>query len=222
MWDGPEPEVQEHPYLEWPGCGCQQRFHVSLSLSLKDTSVYLFMAVLGLCCCPGAPPQPRRGGFSLPGFLCCGAGAAGRAGFRGCRSRAPGRRLGTVAHGQLLHSTWDLPGPGIEPMSVVLAGGFFIYTQGKPLSLFLSVVKIKILGGSTLWWSLFTSNSFSQGKKMSPPNTHAIFPRGRQRFRISILPRLRTNGESSLPEKKIEWAGKEWSGPKNIAFFFFL
>ena len=37
----------------------------------------------------------------------------------------------------------DLPGPGIERMSVALAGGFFITgPPRKPLSLFLSVVKI--------------------------------------------------------------------------------
>ena len=31
------------------------------------------------------------------------------------------------AWAQLLHSTWGLPGSGIEPMSPALAGGFFNY-----------------------------------------------------------------------------------------------
>ena len=35
----------------------------------------------------------------------------------------------------LLHGMWDLPGPGIEPMSPALAGGFFTSESlGKPYS----------------------------------------------------------------------------------------
>ena len=37
----------------------------------------------------------------------------------------------------LLHSMWDLPRPGIEPVSPVLAGGFFTTElPGKPPSIF--------------------------------------------------------------------------------------
>ena len=36
---------------------------------------------------------------------------------------------------QLLRSMWELPGPGIEPVSPVLAGGFFITEPpGKPIT----------------------------------------------------------------------------------------
>ena len=39
-----------------------------------------------------------------------------------------------VAYGfKMLHSTWDLPGSGIEAVSPALAGGFFTTEpQGKP------------------------------------------------------------------------------------------
>ena len=43
-----------------------------------------------------------------------------------------------VAHGlSLLHSTWNLPRPGIKPVSLVLVGGFLtIRPPGKSLSIF--------------------------------------------------------------------------------------
>ena len=42
-----------------------------------------------------------------------------------CGSRALERRLSSCgAQAELLHSLWDLPGPGLEPMSPELAGGF--------------------------------------------------------------------------------------------------
>ena len=46
-------------------------------------------------------------------------------GFRCCGSRAPERRLSSCgAQAQLFCSMWDLPGPGLEPMSPALAGRF--------------------------------------------------------------------------------------------------
>ena len=43
-----------------------------------------------------------------------------------CRSRAPEHRLSSCGTWvQLPHGTWDLPGPGIEPVSPALAGRFF-------------------------------------------------------------------------------------------------
>ena len=50
------------------------------------------------------------------------------------------RKLGTREHrlnsgtwATMLHGTWDLPRPGIEPMSPALAGGFFTTElPGKP------------------------------------------------------------------------------------------
>ena len=66
------------------------------------------------------------------GFPCCGAQALGvRAsvvvahGLSSCGSRALECRLSSCGSwAQLLHGMWDLPGPGLEPMSPALAGGF--------------------------------------------------------------------------------------------------
>ena len=71
--------------------------------------------MLGLCCCKGFSLVAASGGYSpgggawdshCCGFFCCGAQALGRLAFGSC-------------------GTWDLPGPGIEPVSPELTGGFF-------------------------------------------------------------------------------------------------
>ena len=72
---------------------------------------------LACCCVPGS---------HFSSFSCCGAQALGRVGFSSCGSPALEHRLcscGTRAY--LLHAMWDLPGPGIEPISPALSGGFF-------------------------------------------------------------------------------------------------
>ena len=75
------------------------------------------------------------------GFSCCEARAlGGRAsvvvahGLSSCGSQALERRLsGCGARAQLLRGIWDLPGPGLEPMSPTLAGGFLTTAPpGKP------------------------------------------------------------------------------------------
>ena len=66
------------------------------------------------------------------GFSCCGAQALGAwasvlaaHGLGSCGSRALECRLSSCgARAQLLCSMWDLPGPGLEPLSPALAGGF--------------------------------------------------------------------------------------------------
>ena len=46
-------------------------------------------------------------------------------GLSSCGSWALERRLSSCgARAQLLRGTWDLPGPGLEPVSPALAGGF--------------------------------------------------------------------------------------------------
>ena len=52
-------------------------------------------------------------GFSLRWLLLLQSTGSRHAGCSSCGTRA-----------QLLHGMWDLPGPGIEPMSPALAGGF--------------------------------------------------------------------------------------------------
>ena len=66
-------------------------------------------------------------GFSsaVCGLSSCGAWALGHMGFSSCGSRALECRLsscGTWA--LLLHGMWDLPRPGIKPVSPALAGRF--------------------------------------------------------------------------------------------------
>ena len=68
------------------------------------------------------------------GFSCCGARALGtRASVVG-GSRALERRLSNCgARASLLHGMWELPGPGLEPLSPALAGGFLTTAPpGKP------------------------------------------------------------------------------------------
>ena len=65
----------------------------------------LFLAVLDLSCSARAS---HYSGFSLQSMV------------------EPRLVLGSVvvAHGLSCYGTWDLPGPGIEPVSPALAGGF--------------------------------------------------------------------------------------------------
>ena len=95
--------------------------------------------------------QLRRAGATLR----CGAQASHCGGLSCCRAWVPGAQASVVvAHGlsscgswslerrlsscgsraQLLRGTWDLPGPGLEPVSPVLAGRFLtIASPGKPV-----------------------------------------------------------------------------------------
>ena len=101
----------------------------------------LFLAALSLCCSSGLPPVAESWGSSLvvarglligvaslvgehgsrvPGLSSCGAWAS-LAGERG--SRVPGlSSCGTWA--SLSHGMWNLPGPGIKPVSPALTRRF--------------------------------------------------------------------------------------------------
>ena len=83
------------------------------------------------------------------GFSSCGAWAVGaRAsvvvahGLSSCGARALQRRLSSCgARASLLRGMWDLPGPGLEPVSPALAGGFLTTTpRGKSLKRVLNQV----------------------------------------------------------------------------------
>ena len=64
----------------------------------------------------------RCAGFSLRWLLLLQSTGSRRAGFSSCGSQT-----------ELLHSMWDLPGPGLEPVSPELAGGFLTTVpRGKP------------------------------------------------------------------------------------------
>ena len=96
----------------------------------------MFRAVRWLFSSCGEQASPR-GGFS-----CCVHGpwesqaavvvACGLSG--GSLWALEGKLSGWAAQAYLLHDMWDLPGPGIEPMSPVLAGGFpTTGHQGSPI-----------------------------------------------------------------------------------------
>ena len=117
--------------------------------------IYLFLAALGLHCRVWVFLQLRQAGTTLHcgaqyshcgGFSCCGAWAQGAWAsevvahrLSSCGSQAVERRLSSCgAQAQLLHGTWDFPGPGLEPVSPALAGGFLTTAPlGKPYVLFL-------------------------------------------------------------------------------------
>ena len=70
-------------------------------------------------------------GFSLRWLLLLRSTGSRCAGFSSCGSRALEHSLSSCgARAQLLHGMWDLPGPGLEPVSPALAGGFL--TTGPP------------------------------------------------------------------------------------------
>ena len=80
------------------------------------------------------------GGFSCYGARALGARAsvAVARGLSSCGSRAIKRRLSSCgAQASLLRGMWDLPGPGLEPVSPALASGFLTTVPpGKSQDLF--------------------------------------------------------------------------------------
>ena len=87
-------------------------------LLISNYFIYLFLIALGLRCCARAFSSCGEQGLMLQlwweDFSCCRALAPGYAGFSS---------FGTWA--QLPHGMWDLPRPGIEPVSLALQGRFF-------------------------------------------------------------------------------------------------
>ena len=71
------------------------------------------MVALGLCCC-----EQAFSSCGERGPLCCSVRASHCSGFSCCGARALG------AWAQLLRGMWDLPGPGLKPLSPALTGGF--------------------------------------------------------------------------------------------------
>ena len=88
--------------------------------------VVVVLATLGLCCCAwavsGSYSPLRCASFSLRWLLLLQSTGSRRLGFRSCGSQALECRLSSCgSRAQLLRSMWDLPGPGLEPVSP--AGG---------------------------------------------------------------------------------------------------
>ena len=106
------------------------------SLLLRAGFLQLRQAGATLCCSAWAS---HCGGFS-----CCGARVLGARtsvvvarGLSSCGSWALELRLSSCgARAQLLRSRWDLPRPGLEPVSPALAGRFLTTAPpGKPLNI---------------------------------------------------------------------------------------
>ena len=68
------------------------------------------------------------------GFACCGAWAQGTQAQQFGMGALERRLSSCSTWAQLFCGMWDLPGPGLEPMSPALAGGFLSTAPpGKPL-----------------------------------------------------------------------------------------
>ena len=132
---------------------CCLRQNNSITVAAFFKINYLFIFIFG---CTGSSLlhtgflQLRQAGATVRG----GAQASHCSGFSRCGARAPDMRASVVAahrlsscgsralerrlssygtQAQLLHSMWDLPGPGLEPVSPALAGGFLTTAPpGKP------------------------------------------------------------------------------------------
>ena len=92
--------------------------------------IYLFLAVLGLRFCARAFSSCGKRGplfIAVSGPLTIAASLA-------AEHRLQSRRLSSCgSRAQLLRGMWDLPRPGLEPMSPALAGGFSTTAPpGKP------------------------------------------------------------------------------------------
>ena len=102
-------------------------------MEFKNKFIYLFLAVLGLCCCARAFSSCGKWGllFVVVRRLLVGVAPGTRAslvvahGLSSCGLQTPEHRLSSCgAWVLLLRGMWNLPGSGLEPVSSVLAGGF--------------------------------------------------------------------------------------------------
>ena len=112
---------------------CNNNFRRSIFL-LINLLLYLFVAVLGLHLCARAFSScGERGPFFIAVHRPLTIVASPVAGHRlqTCRLSSCGSRA------QLLRGLWDLPRPGLEPVSPALAGRFSTTAPpGKPQSIF--------------------------------------------------------------------------------------
>ena len=105
--------------------------------------IYLFMAVLGLRFCARAFSSCGKWG---PLFIAA-RGPLTVAASLVAEHRLQMRRLSSCGwRAQLLRGMWDLPRPGLEPVSPALAGRFSITAPpGKPRGTFSLELKMKFL-----------------------------------------------------------------------------
>ena len=118
-------------------------------LFLKNKFIYLFLAVLGLRFCVRAFSSCGKRGplfIAVRGPLTIAASLV-------AEHRLQTRRLSSCGSwAQLLHGMWDLPRPGLEPVSPALAGRFSTTAPpGKPRALILNHVLGKCLKILSKW-----------------------------------------------------------------------
>ena len=106
-----------------------------------------FLAVLGLCCSGWAFSSCSVQAARCGGLSCCGAQSLGHMSFSSCDVWAQqlwleafrGQVMSCGSWAQLPRGLWDLPRPGMEPVSLALQGEFS--TTGPP--------------GKPIWCSLY-------------------------------------------------------------------
>ena len=116
---------------------------------------WVFVAARGLSlvATSGGCPSLWCVGFSLQWLLLLRSTDCRRMGFSSCGSRALERRLSSWgAWASLLHGMWDLPGPGLKPVSPALAGRFLstappgkpgnVHFNNTPLSFFIHILNL--------------------------------------------------------------------------------
>ena len=99
---------------------------------LKNKFIYLWLHQVFIAACGLSLVAASRGysslrcaGFSLRWLLLLRSTGSRHAGLSSCDLQALERRLSSCgARAWLLHGMWDLPGPGLGPVSPALAGRF--------------------------------------------------------------------------------------------------
>ena len=130
MWDLPRPELGPM------SCALAGRFFFFFLKFIYFWLCWVFIAARGLSLvvASGGYSLLRCKGFSLWWLLLLQSTGSRRAGFNSCGLWALELRLSSCgARTELLRGMWDLPGPGVEPLSPALAGGFLTTAPpGKP------------------------------------------------------------------------------------------
>ena len=115
-------EIEKFLYVFWPF----RYYFLNLFNLFSFCLHWAFVAArrLSLVVVSGGHSSLWRTGFSLQWLLLLQSTGSMRVGFSSCGSWALEPRLSSCgARAQLLHGMWDLPRPGLKPVSPALAGG---------------------------------------------------------------------------------------------------
>ena len=113
--------------------------------------IYLFLAVLGLCCWVQALSRAGCGEQGLFSSRCAQASLCGV--LAGCGARALGSWVsGCGTWAQWSHDVWGLPRPGMEPVSPALAGRF--WATGPPGKSSWVVFWFWVVWAVSIFWKL--------------------------------------------------------------------